>query len=381
MLDDPGDGPAGAQRRRFVGNILHSGRHLLSLVNDILDLTKVEAGRTELRLSTFEVAASLQAVEAAIRPLAEKKGITLTTQVSPNVTTIYADEGKFKQVLYNLLSNAVKFTPEGGQVQTSARLARGLVRIVVSDTGIGIAGEDQERIFEAFQQLDSSSARRHEGTGLGLALARRLVELQGGRIWVDSAPGQGSRFGFTVPVRVGPARRPAGLLEGDSSEEATDGALVLVVDADVGARELLRTYLERGGYRLAAVADSASAVEQARALQPSAITLDVHSIGPEGWEVLRALKADAASADIPVVVTSMEDDAQRAHSLGAAAYLRRPVERAQLLHILEQLCGEAGKAPAPLLIAETAVAAAERPRGVVTLEDYRAVRNGDSERR
>jgi len=381
LLDDPGEGPAGAQRRRFVSNILQSGRHLLGLVNDILDLTKVEAGRTELRLSTFEVAASLQAVEAAIRPLAEKKGITLTTQVSPKITTIYADEGKFKQVLYNLLSNAVKFTPEGGQVQTSARLARGLVRIVVSDTGIGIAGEDQERIFEAFQQLDSSSARRHEGTGLGLALARRLVELQGGRIWVDSAPGQGSRFGFTVPVRVGPARRPAGLLEADASAESTDRALVLVVDADVGARELLRTHLEQGGYRLASVADPASAVEQARALQPHAITLDVHSTGPEGWDVLRALKADAASADIPVVVTSMEDDAQRAYALGAAAYLRRPVDRAQLLRTLEELCGEAEKAAAPLLITEGAVAAAERTRGVVTLEHYRAVRNGDSERR
>jgi PAS domain S-box-containing protein len=382
LLDDPGDGPAPSARQRFVSNILQSGRHLLGLVNDILDLTKVEAGRMELRPATFELAASLRAVEAAIRPLAEKKGLTLVTRVSPKISNIYADEGKFKQVLYNLLSNAVKFTPEGGQVQTTARLAHGLIRVTVSDTGIGIAGEDQERIFEAFQQLDSSSARRHEGTGLGLALAQRLVELQGGRIWVESEPGKGSSFGFTVPLRVGPAPQPAGLISpADGEETGSDRPLVLVVEADLGARELLRTHLEQGGYRVAAVADQHSAVEQARVLQPAAITLDVLLAGPEGWDVLRSLKADEVTAAIPVVVMSMEDDPHRGYALGAAAYLVKPVERGEPVQTLKRLGIDSGEgAREAVVVADDKLVVGERVSAVVELHDYRALRREDGER-
>jgi signal transduction histidine kinase len=154
----------------------------------------------QLRSAIFDVAASLQTVTASIRPLAETKALTLVVDADPGVTTVYADEGRFQQVLYNLLSNAVKFTPEGGRVATTARLAGDAVEVIVSDTGIGIAPEDQQRIFEAFEQLARGGQLRHEGTGLGLALARQLVELQGGALWVESAVGQGSRFGFTVPV-------------------------------------------------------------------------------------------------------------------------------------------------------------------------------------
>jgi signal transduction histidine kinase/HAMP domain-containing protein len=202
LLDDDPSGTPPEQRQRFATNIYDSGSHLLNLVNDILDLSKVEAGRMELYPATFGVASSLRAVEASIQPLADKKGLTLSTSVAPEITTVYADEGRFKQVLYNLLSNAVKFTPTGGRVDTVARLTYDAIEVTVADTGIGIAPEDQARIFEAFQQLDSSAARRHQGTGLGLALTRRLVELQGGRIWVESAPGKGTRLRFTLPLRV-----------------------------------------------------------------------------------------------------------------------------------------------------------------------------------
>jgi signal transduction histidine kinase len=182
-----------------MNNINDSGRHLLNLVNDILDLAKVEAGRMKLHPTSFELTSSLHAIAGAIIPLAEKKGLTLETHPAPEAITIWADERKFRQVLYNLLSNAVKFTPEGGQVTMTVRAVDDAVEVVVADTGVGISPEEQKSLFEPFQQL-GSSASRDEGTGL--ALTRRLVELQGGRIWVESTPAEGSRFAFTIPLRV-----------------------------------------------------------------------------------------------------------------------------------------------------------------------------------
>jgi len=202
LLDDPGDGTAGALRRRYLSNVLHSGQHLLNLVNNLLDLSKIEAGHMELRPKAFEVAASVHCVATGIQPLAAQKHLSFVLDIEPGVATIYADEGRFQQVLYNLLSNAVKFTPEGGRVELSVRRAEEAVEVIVSDTGIGIAPEDQQRIFEAFEQLDRSGSPRQEGTGLGLALARQLVALLGGVLWVESAVGQGSRFGFTLPVQA-----------------------------------------------------------------------------------------------------------------------------------------------------------------------------------
>jgi signal transduction histidine kinase len=204
LLTDAAADPAAAQPRRFLGNIYDSGQHLLSLINDMLDLAKLEAGRMELHPSQLEVRAVLHAAVETIRPLAANKGLTPVTGVEPDVGTIYADERRLKQVLYNLLSNAVKFTPEGGRVELTAHLVSQAVEIVVADSGIGIAPEDQERIFEPFRQLPSPRVWRHQGTGLGLALTRRLVEFQGGRIWVESAPGEGSQFAFTVPLRTAP---------------------------------------------------------------------------------------------------------------------------------------------------------------------------------
>jgi PAS domain S-box-containing protein len=203
LLTGPQDLPP-AQRRRFATNILDSGSHLLRLVNEILDLSRVEAGCMELQLSAFEVSALLRDVDTTLRPIADKKRLVLRMEVAPDVPTLVADEGKCRQVLYNLLSNAVKFTPNGGSVATTARVVDGALEIAVADTGIGIAPRDHARVFQEFQQVDSSASRQHQGTGLGLALARRLVELQGGRIWVESVPGEGSRFSFTIPLRAAP---------------------------------------------------------------------------------------------------------------------------------------------------------------------------------
>jgi signal transduction histidine kinase len=217
LLDDLGQSPEETERRQQVAHIYQSGQHLLSLVNDILDLAKVEAGRMELHPSEFDVAAALHSVEYRIRPLAEKKGITLSTDVAPGVTSVFADERKFHQVLYNLLSNAVKYTPDGGRVETTARAVNKTVEVVVTDNGVGITPLEQARVFEAFQQLSNASGQEQQGTGLGLALTRRLVELQGGHIWVESTPGQGSQFGFTIPVNVEGAE--PGTAESDPTQE------------------------------------------------------------------------------------------------------------------------------------------------------------------
>ena len=194
-------GEVNEKQAEYLQDILSSGRHLLSLINDILDLSKVEAGRLELELGRFHLPTALDNALTLVRERATRHGITLTQTVDERVGDIVADERKVKQILLNLLSNAVKFTPEGGRVGLTATAADGVITIAVSDTGIGIAPEDQAAIFEEFRQVGRDDARKQEGTGLGLTLAKKFVELHGGRIWVQSQVGQGSTFTFTLPVR------------------------------------------------------------------------------------------------------------------------------------------------------------------------------------
>jgi signal transduction histidine kinase len=193
------------KQQEYLEDVLSSGRHLLSLINDILDLSKIEAGRMELELGPFDLPLALDNALTLVKERAARHGIGVTLEVGPGVGSLVGDERKFKQVLLNLLSNAVKFTPEGGRVVVRAERAEGMTEISVADTGIGIAAADQEAIFEEFRQVGTDYARKREGTGLGLALARRFVELHGGRIWVKSALGQGSTFTFTLPERPWPA--------------------------------------------------------------------------------------------------------------------------------------------------------------------------------
>jgi signal transduction histidine kinase len=189
------------KQEEYLNDILSSGRHLLSLINDILDLAKIEAGRMELEASDFHLPQAIDNALVLIRERALRRGITLEPWIDPQLGEIKADERKVKQVLVNLLSNAVKFTPEGGRIDVRAVLADGMAEISVADTGVGIAPEDQEAVFEEFRQVGTDYARKHEGTGLGLSLARKFVELHGGRIWVKSQLGEGATFTFTIPVR------------------------------------------------------------------------------------------------------------------------------------------------------------------------------------
>jgi signal transduction histidine kinase len=202
VLTDRMFGELNEKQEEYLKDIHASGTHLLSLINDILDLSKVEAGRLELELGRFHLPTALDNALTLVRERATRHGITLTQTVDPGVADIVADERKVKQILLNLLSNAVKFTPEGGRVGLTATAADRVVTITVSDTGIGIAPEDQAAIFEEFRQVGREDARRQEGTGLGLTLAKKFVELHGGRIWVESHVGQGSTFSFTLPLRL-----------------------------------------------------------------------------------------------------------------------------------------------------------------------------------
>jgi signal transduction histidine kinase len=213
LLADQTFGPLNERQLKYSNNILHSGRHLLQLINDILDLAKVEAGNLELTRKSFDVAVALSEVRNIVKTMAYKKNISLDLQPSAGVPSLFACEAKFKQVMYNLLSNAIKFTPEGGKVSVTADLqtaagaeaapVEDCLRVVVTDTGIGIAAKDHERVFQEFEQVDSSYGREQQGTGLGLALTKKLVEMHGGRVWVESAgiEGGGSAFTFLIPIR------------------------------------------------------------------------------------------------------------------------------------------------------------------------------------
>jgi CheY-like chemotaxis protein len=250
------------------------------------------------------------------------------------VGEVIADEGKVKQILYNLLSNAIKFTPKGGCIRVDACQGSDGVVVSVEDTGVGIAPEDRERIFETFQQLDAGTGREHEGTGLGLTLTKQFVELHGGRIWVDGAVGEGSRFSFSLP-------HSAAADEADYTEvigplanvPAPDNphGLILVVEDDLRSANLISLYLARGGYRTEVATNGREALEKARRLQPLAITLDVIIPELDGWEVLRELKLSDATREIPVVIVSVVDDERLGYALGADDYLVKPVDRRALL--------------------------------------------------
>ena len=321
-------GELNERQEEYVRDIRDSGRHLLELINEILDLSRVEAGRMELDPAALSLPELLEHSLAMVRERAARHGITISLDVAPEVGVIWADELKLKQVVLNLLSNAVKFTRDGGSVDLRAEIVGGQAQVIVRDTGIGIDATDHERIFEAFQR--GGREARSEGTGLGLTLSKRIVELHGGRIWMTSRPGAGSTFGFAVPVR------PAAAHEEPLPEAAAERDLetVLVVEDDPRSAELLSLYLEGAGYRVALARDGAEGFELARRLRPRAVVLDILLPRVDGWDLLARLKADPATADSPVVVVSMLDERGKGLALGAVEYLVKPVGRDELLEAL-----------------------------------------------
>jgi len=332
MRDEPADGDRRSVPDEWIQHIHRSGDHLLSLINDVLDLTKIEAGRLDLERESFDLSASLRESIEGLRPLADRKRIDLVLEAHAE-GAINADRGRLRQVVYNLLSNAIKFTPEGGRVTVECSWSGDDAHIVVADTGIGIAPHDLERIFEEFRQVGDMKARE-AGTGLGLALSRRLVEAHGGRVSVSSQPEVGSRFEVSIPDARAVAADP--MPAGVPAPAPSGGTTILVIEDDPGAVRLLRTYLEGEGYAVAVATDGEAGIEAARSQAPAAIILDVLLPGIDGWEVLRRLKSDAALRDVPVVVVTVVDERNVAMSLGAVDYFLKPVRPEALLARLAQ---------------------------------------------
>lgn len=326
-------GDLNERQEDYLRDILNSGRHLLALLNDVLDLSKVEAGAMELDPTDFDVAETLDYALSMVRERAVAHGITLHREVAPGVGMVRADELRFKQVLLNLLSNAVKFTPDGGRVEVRARAADGDLEITVSDTGMGIDPADQQRIFDSFQQ-GGRTARQAEGTGLGLTLTKRIVELHGGRLWLNSEVGHGSTFGFSIPLdrSVVATGRPDPALGA-----ADDRPVVVVVEDDRSSAELMALHLEAAGLRPVVVPNGADGLAAVRAQSPAAVILDIRLPGMDGWDVLGAIKGDPHTASIPVVVVSVIHERGRGFALGASDYLVKPVARDDLLAALRRL--------------------------------------------
>jgi signal transduction histidine kinase/CheY-like chemotaxis protein len=373
-------GDLNERQDEYIRDIRDSGRHLLELLNEILDLSKVEAGRMELELAPVPLPVVVEHGLTMVRERAAAHGIDIRLEVAPGVGVVRADELRLKQVLLNLLTNAVKFTPDGGSIEVSAMRAGEFAEVSVRDSGVGIPVEDHERIFEAFQQGARDSLAGEEGTGLGLTLTKRIVELHGGRISLSSTPGEGSTFTFAIPI-AGPNHEPVSdhVAPAGDTGFVPEGPTVLVVEDDIQSLELLRLYLRSDGFTVVEARDGDTGLRMARELRPAAVILDIMLPGLDGWDVLARLKDDPATADIPVLVSSMLDEKGRGFALGAAEYLVKPIAHGDVLVALRR-CTSRGEEPNTTVVVidddPTALALME---AVLEPEGYRILSAGDGE--
>jgi signal transduction histidine kinase/CheY-like chemotaxis protein len=313
-----------------LAKIRDAGRHLLGLINEILDLSKIEAGKMELYLEEVDLGALVEEVRSIVEPLAAANANRLDIVAPTTVGAFRTDRTKLKQSLLNLLSNAGKFTHEG-RIGLEVRPSDDEISFIVSDTGIGMTEEQQSRLFQAFSQADISTTRQYGGTGLGLAITKHFCEMLGGRIAAESTPGRGSTFTITLPDRGRVAPDVAPLPEG-----AEHAPLVMIVDDDPNARDLLAATVRREGYRVVAATDGETALTLAREWHPGVVTLDVLMPRMDGWAVLTAFKSDPELAEIPVIIVTVLADRSIAVSLGAAEFLTKPVDRARLAAAIRQ---------------------------------------------
>ncbi len=337
LLADGVPGELNAKQKRFINHIKQGSGHLLQLINDILDLSKIEAGQLELRCEDFQIKDALPEVLSTIRPLAMAKNIQVQHSLEADLS-VHADRVRFKQVLYNLLSNAVKFTPRDGRINIDCGGKGSEVCVSVTDTGIGIRAEDQAVVFEEFRQVEDGKGNPTEGSGLGLAITKRLVEQQGGKISLESEPGIGSQFTFTLPMGSGASTKstpvdPTRPIA--AADRHGEKPLILVVDDEVPSRELLASYLDTE-YRTVMAESGAEAIQKAHELRPHAITLDVLMSGASGFETLVSLRKSPATAGIPIIIVSIVDQKQVGFALGAADYLVKPIRKPILLETVRK---------------------------------------------
>ena len=321
LLREGLSGPLNDKQKRFIQHVHQDASHLLELINDILDLSKIEAGRLDLRIENIDAAEVVNETVESLRVSAQAKNIAIEHAISGPLY-VSADRVRLREILINLLSNAVKFTPDGGRVRIEqGEPGRDLVEIAVCDTGIGIASDDQQVIFEKFRQIGSTTKGVREGTGLGLAIVQRLVEMHGGQTTVKSAPGKGSRFSFTLPA---------------GTSRTKNGPLVLIIEDSAPARELLCTYLDPLGIRTECAGTAEEGLLKAQRIHPDAIMLDLLLPGRTGWRALEDLRAMPQTRSVPVFVTSVLDYDQGAMARGATGYLQKPLTKEVVLRALRE---------------------------------------------
>jgi PAS domain S-box-containing protein len=342
LLADERYGPLNDRQQRYVAHIHTGGKHLLKLISDILDLSKIEAGRMELTREDVTVTSAFAEVISALYPLAEKKSQALLQQVDPHLH-VRADAMRFKQMLMNLAANAIKFTPEGGRIELAARQVDDQVRVEVRDNGPGIPADQQQRIFEAFFRLTETDSAT-EGTGLGLTITARLVELHGGKLGIESQRGEGACFYFSLPLIATAPDQPA--QSSGSIPRASKAPRILVIEDNAVTGQLIQSQLTSSGYETLKCGRSERALEMAAEHQPDAITLDLLMQPVHGLEVLLQLKNDPRTSKIPVIVVTMVDQPGVGTALGADEYLIKPVDKATLLAAVERcLRSRGGAAP------------------------------------
>lgn len=343
LLADDRYGPLTERQTRYVNHIHTSGQHLLRLINDILDLSKIEAGRLQLNIEDVAIDLSFAEVCESLQPLVDKNEHQLIRQ-APRGLAVRADGTRFKQMLMNLLGNAIKFTPKGGKIELVAKQVDNMVRVEVHDSGPGIPPEEKQRIFEAFHRMQQNE-KTSEGTGLGLAITRKLVELHGGQLSVESEVGAGSCFFFTLPaVRCAESSQHSQLNDAHASSKRR--ARILVVEDDLSSADLLESQLSSAGYEVTICNQPQQAVEMAIEVQPAVITLDVVMLPVNGWDVLSKLKSDPRTANIRVVMVTVMDQRNTGMLLGADEYIVKPVDKSILLAAVERCLNHAGHSDA-----------------------------------
>jgi signal transduction histidine kinase/DNA-binding response OmpR family regulator len=348
LLADKRYGELSERQQRYVSHINTGGRHLLKLINDILDLSKIEAGRLEISREDLSVETIFGEVLSALRPLVEKKTQTLSSLAEPGLS-VHADATRFRQVLMNLVGNAIKFTPEGGRIELEAQQVESEVQVKVRDNGPGIPKEEQKRIFDAFYRL-RKSGEGTEGTGLGLT--ESLVKLQGGSLGLESEPGKGSCFYFSLPMAKAVREAPSRVVKVARKAAATPK--ILTIEDDRMASHLLESQLSSSGYEVISCNQPEYALEMAADLQPQAITLDLLMKPTSGWEILLQLKHDPRTSAIPVIVVTIVDQPTAGAAIGADEYLVKPVDKTVLLAAVARCLDarEVASPAQPILVVE-----------------------------